>query len=168
MATIQAGTTETFKSLTAEGRLIETVCFMRLAELDTAKNPDELNSVLGDFSITDMAFTGTYNIPCSQSLTGTGALSIVANAYLLNTGFTPGTGTPTFKSAAIEGYLLEVLSYLQALEADVSKNPTGVNNIAGTFNSDTNVYSGSFVIPVQLSLDTTGKSTFTAVEYLQA
>lgn len=166
MATIQAGSGETFKSSTAEGRLIEAVCFLRLAELDIAKNPGEINGVIGEFSIADLSFTGQYNLPCSQSLTTVGALSIAASPYLQNTGFSQGTGSPTFKSSTIEAYLLEILSYLQVLESDSTKNPEQINNVSGTFNSDTNIYSGTFSIPVQLVLDGVGKATFQAVEYL--
>jgi hypothetical protein len=166
MATIQTGSGEVFKTTTAEGRLIETVCFLRLAELDGVKNPDGKNSVLGEFSISDLLFLGSYNLPCSQTLTTAGAVSIVANPYLLSTGFNPGSGTPTFKSAAIEAYLLEVLTYLQGLESNASKNPQGLNNVTGTYNADTGIYSGTFSIPVALTQDGSGKACFAAQEYL--
>ena len=165
MATIQAGTGETFKSTTAEGRLIEAVCFLRLCELNIEKNPTEINSVLGDFSIADSTFTGQFNIPCLQTLTEAGSLAVSAAPYLLNTGFAAGANG-TLKSATIEAYLLEIVSYLQVLENTPVKNPEGLNNVSGTFNSDTNIYSGTFAIPVQLVLDAVGKATFQAVEYL--
>lgn len=167
MATIQGGTGGTFKASTAEGRLIEVACFLRNQETDSSKNPDDRNSIVGDFSINSYEFSGTYSIACSQALTTEGSVSIVASPYLQNVVFSPGTGTPTFKSTTIEAYLLEVLIYLQALEANSTKNPQGLNNVTGTYNADTAVYSGTFAIPVALAIGSSGEAGFTAVEYLQ-
>lgn len=166
MAAIQPGTGETFKSTTAEGRLIEAVCFLRLQEGDTAKNPNDLNAVIGDFSINSNEFSGSYSLACTQGLSASGSLSIVAKNYLTGVTFSPGTGTPTFKSTTIEAYLLEIIGYLQFLEADSTKNPNGLNQVTGTYNADTEVYSGSFAIPVSVEMGTDGSVKFAAVEYL--
>lgn len=166
MATIQTGSGETFKTTTAEGRLIECICFIRQQELDTAKNPNEQNAVIGDFSIGTFEFSGTFNIPCTAQLTTTGSISIVAAPYLSGVTFNPGSGTPSFKSSTVEGYLLEVVTYIQALEANTTKNPQGLNNVTGNYNSDTGIYSGTFAIPITLLIGSSGEASFAAQEYL--
>lgn len=166
MATIQTGSGETFKTTIAEGRLIEAACFLKVQELEPTKNPIERNSVLGEFSISSMEFSGTYNLICSQVLTPSGGISIVATPYLTGVSFSPGSGSPTFKSTTPEAYLLEVITYLQSLEATAAKNPNGLNQISGTYNADTGVYSGNFVIPLSIAFDASGSIDFTAREYL--
>ena len=168
MATIQSGTGGTFKASTAEGRLIEVACFLRNQEQDSTKNPDDRNSIIGVFSINSNDFSGTYSLACAQALTPDGSISIVATPYLENVVFSPGTDTPTFKSTTIEAYLLEVITYLQYLESVSTKNPSGLNNVTGTYNADTAVYSGTFAIPVSFVVGTSGEASFTALEYLQA
>lgn len=166
MATIQPGTDGTFKSTTAEGRLIEAACFLRLQEADSTRNPNGLSAVIGDFSINSNEFSGSYSLACTQGLSASGSLSIVAKNYLVGVPFSPGTGTPTFKSTTIEAYLLEIIGYLQFLEADSTKNPNSLNQITGTYNADTEVYSGSFAIPVSIDVGIDGSVKFAAVEYL--
>lgn len=167
MATISPGTGSTFRAITAEGRAIEALIFTQIQEQDEAHNPNGLNYVLGSFDSDDNTFSGTYSLPAVQSISSDGSLKIEATAYLQSVDFTPGTGTPTFKSTVLERYLLEVLMYLQYLERQPEKNLQNRNWITGSFNSDTGLYQGTFNLPVNLALGEGGKVEFSAQEYLQ-
>lgn len=166
MAAIQTGTGGTFKTSTAEGRLIESICYLQLQEAITAQNTSGRNGVSGEFSVEDLVFSGTYQLPTEQTISTDGTLLIVATSYLQNVAVDPGTGTPTFKSVTLERYVLEVLMFLQAVERDSARNPQNANNITGNYNSDTGLYSGTFSIPVALSLGSDGNPVFSAQEYL--
>jgi hypothetical protein len=80
-------------------------------------------------------------------------------------GYSAGTDG-TFKSGTPEGAAIEVLEYLQILEASSSANPNGDNRITSSFDSDRGLYTGSFNLPVSLSLGTTGEVIYTAQAYL--
>ncbi|MBF2025611.1 MAG: hypothetical protein IGS48_02430 [Oscillatoriales cyanobacterium C42_A2020_001] len=166
MAAIQPGTGGTFKTETAEGRAIETLCFLQLQEATAARNPESRNAVSGDFSIEELTFSGTFVLPAEQTISNEGNLTIIATPYLQGVTFSPGGSTPTFKSTVLERYALEVLMYLQLLERDAVKNPQNRNFITGNFNSDTGIYSGVFTLPVSLVVNSTGIPQFEAVEYL--
>jgi hypothetical protein len=56
--------------------------------------------------------------------------------------------------------------YLQGLEANTTKNPQNLNNITGSYNSDTGLYQGAFTLPVALGLTSQGRAEFAAQEYL--
>lgn len=166
MATIQPGTGGTFKTATAEGRLVESICFLQMQESIAAQNSSGRNGVSGDFSIEDSVFTGTYQLPTEQAILADGSLTLVATPYLQGVTVDPGSGSPTFNSSILERYVLEVLMFVQSLERDAARNPQGANNVTGNYNSDTGLYSGTFSIPVSLSIGSDGRPVFTAQEYL--
>jgi len=140
--------------------------FAQIQEQDEAKNPDAKNAVIAAIDTDELTVSGTYVIPAEQTISSDGSLKIVATSYLQSVSIVVGTGSPTFKSATLESYLLEVLMYLQFLEGQTAKNPQGVNNITGSFNSDTRVYQGTFNIPVALAIANDGSLTVQADEYL--
>lgn len=166
MAAIAPGSGGSIRSTTAESALVEAILFLKQCERDSAKNPNGTQSV--NFAVTDsgLVFSGDFSIAANQTLTGTGSLAIAANPYLTSTGFTAGSGG-TFKSATIEATVLEILMYLQHLEADATKNVNGRNFVTGTYNSDTRIYRGTFSLPVAVEIGSDGKAIFTATEYLQ-
>ncbi len=166
MAAIAPGTGGSFKSSTAEGRAIEAIVFLQLAEQMEVNNPQSTNGISGAFDTEEKTFQGTYSIPASQTINGDGQLVIAAVPYLDGVAVVPGGDNPTFKSTVPEAYLLECLMYLQGLERNPVKNPQGRNNIVGTYDSDRAIYSGSFSIPVQPQLTTDGGIRFEAVPYL--
>jgi hypothetical protein len=166
MAAINPGVGGTFKAETAEGRLIECLCFLQQQESISAQNPNQKNAVQGSFDIEEAAFSGAYVIPAELSISDDGSLAVVAAPYLQGgSQINPGTGA-TFKSVWIERYCLEVLMHVQNLERNTAKNPQGRNGVTGSFNSDTGVYAGTFSVPVVISLESTGRVAFVAQEYL--
>lgn len=166
MAAIAPGSGGSLKSTTAESALVESILFLKQCERDSAKNPNGTQAV--NYAITDsgQTFSGDFSISATQTLTGTGSLAIAANPYLTSTGFTAGSGG-TFKSTTIESTVLEVLMYLQFLEADATKNTNGRNFVTGTYNSDTRIYRGTFSLPVAVAIGPNGEAIVTANEYLQ-
>lgn len=165
MAEITPGTGGTLKSVTAEAIAVEAIIYLRQQERDANKNPNGTNGV--NWSITDSGttFAGDFNLKAQQSISATGGLAIIAQPYLTGTSFLPGTGG-TIKSTYPEAAVLECLMYLQALEADPSKNTNNRNFVTGTFNSDTGQYRGTFSLPVSAALGSDGELTITASEYL--
>lgn len=71
----------------------------------------------------------------------------------------------TTSATTLEGQAVEVLTALQNAEADDARNPDGLNNITGNFDTDTANFTGTFSLPGAFSLGTGGVPTFTASEY---
>lgn len=165
MVAITPGTSGTFQASTAEGRAIEILTFIQGQESATATNPEGRNYVTASIDLDDQIFSGTFSLPATQAISGDGSLTITATPYLVGAPIVPGGGSPTFKSSLPERYLLEVLMYLQGLERVASRNPQGRNAVLGTYNSDSGVYQGSFVIPVDYAL-VNGIIQVTAKPYL--
>ncbi|QSJ17688.1 hypothetical protein JYQ62_02075 [Nostoc sp. UHCC 0702] len=78
---------------------------------------------------------------------------------------TPGTGGTLVKETA-EGQLLEVITYLQKAEANITFNPSKSDYVQGSCNLNNLIFSGSYNIPVIQSLSTTGQIIIVAKEYL--
>ncbi|OLP19816.1 hypothetical protein BST81_03540 [Leptolyngbya sp. 'hensonii'] len=165
MATITPGTGGTFKSVTAEGQAIEALIYLQDRENTTTANPNGEDRLDGNFDTDLRTFSGQFRIPASQSINGSGQLVIQAVPYLNGGAFTPGSDG-TFKSTAIEAFVLEVLMYLQVLESTPAKNPNNRNYVTGTFNADTGIYTGSFSLPIAFALAEDGSVKIQAVEYL--
>lgn len=150
MTAINPGTNGTFSSVDAEQFLIDSVVFLSTIQKDSTKNPNNELLASANIDVNARTFTGVYTIKSVQTINASGQLVISPKTVFTNSGFVQGTGS-TFNSATIEGALLEVIQYLQNTESDSSKNPTSINNISGTYNSDTGVFSGSFIIPITLT-----------------
>lgn len=167
MANIAPGLSGTFKASTAEGRALEVLIFMQLAEQVLENNPENLNIIEGSINTETKRLEGIYKIPAAQTINASGELVISAKSFIQGLSITPGENNPTFKSVRPESYLLEVLMYLQFLERMPSNNPSLKNYITGTFNSDTELYQGSFTLPIQYGLAGDGTVAISADPYLQ-
>ena len=166
MATITPGTGGTIKSTTAEDQAHEILSWISLKQADSVINPGLVENITGTHDQQALVFTGTYSLSVSQAIDSNGNLTLTANTYLVGAGFQVGTGG-TFKGNSPEKYCLEVLMYLQSLEADPSKNPNNRNFVTGTYNSDSRIYAGSFSLPVILGVDAgTGLVNYGANPYL--
>lgn len=152
MTTVTPGTGGTIKSTTAEGQAHEILSFISLKQSSEVTNPGQVTNVLGVHDQQALIFSGTYQFSVSQVIDGTGNLTLSVNPYLIGAGFQVGTGG-TFKGNSPEKYALEVLMYLQNLERNPTLNPSNRNFIAGTYNSDTGLYQGSFSLPVIMGID---------------
>lgn len=152
MASVTAGTGGTIKSTTAEGQLMEIVSFISQKQAIENNNPGLINNVFATHDQQQLTFAGTYNLPVSLSIGSGGVIELAAVTYLVGTAFQVGTNG-TFLANSPEGYLLEVLMYLQGLEQQPTLNPNSRNFVTGTYNSDTGRYQGSFTIPVILGID---------------
>lgn len=79
---------------------------------------------------------------------------------------TPGSGN-TFTAATAEGHLLEICTYLQVQEKNLSSNPTGKDFFQVSFNLNDMVTGISFAIPAEQSIGTSGQVLTSASDYLQ-
>lgn len=166
MATITPGTGGTIVSTTAEGQAHEILSWISWKQANSSVNPSGVTNVTGTHDQQDLIFTGTYSFSVTQAIDPTGSLKLDAKTYLVGSGFQVGTGG-TFKGNSPEKYCLEVLMFLQALEASSTTNPNNRNFVTGTYNSDTQIYQGSFSIPVILGVSTaTGVVNYGANPYL--
>lgn len=166
MASISSGLGGTFKQRTLEGRLLEVAIFMALAESDEHTNPDFIKGVKCSIDSDRKVFTGTYSIQAHESSNESGEIVIKAVPYLQGISIEPGSDNPTFKSVRPESYLLEVLKRLQSLERNPAKNPQQKRCIKGTYDSDLQIYSGSFELPITIGLGIDGVIVAFAQEYL--
>lgn len=165
MAEITPGTAGTLASTTAEGALQEILSFIRIQEGTTGRNPQELTSVNLRHDADASACIGTISFSAARTIAADGSISIVATPYLQSHDYAPGTNG-TFKSGTPEGAAIEILEYLQILEADSNANPNGENRITSSFDSDRGLYTGSFNVPVALALGASGEAIYTAQTYL--
>jgi len=167
MANIAPGLGGTFKQSTAEGRALESLIFLQLAEKTSNNNPDGRNAVNGTFDDEQGLYTAVYSLPATQVINTQGQLVITASPFLVGLTINPGDDNPTFKSTVPEAYLLEVLMYVQNLERTPAKNPQNRNAVTGNYNSDTGVFAGTVALPVSFSLATDGTIAIAAQPYLQ-
>lgn len=166
MANINPGLSGTFKQRSLEGRLLEILMFTVLCEKDDAVNPENRHTVTAAFDADQNVFRGTYAIPADEVADGDGNILLKAKSHLQGLDIDPGLDNPTFKSKRPEAYLLEVLKRVQLLEKNPAKNAKGVKRITGKYDSDREMYEGSFDIPVQLGLASDGSIVIFAVPYL--
>jgi len=164
MTAVTPGTGATIQSDNAEQQLLDCVALIKNWEKVPAKNPTNANTINCSFSLSTGIANISFQIPATPSINNEGKQVQTANSYLVNTGFTPGTGG-TFKSETIEGYFLEVLSYLEILEGSTNKNPNQNNYISSAFDSDARNANGTATIPFLFELGT-NSIEFTASEYL--
>lgn len=73
----------TFKSQTIEGYVLETLMYLQVLELQSAKNPNNRNYVTGSFSADALTYTGTFSLPITQTIEADGSSRFVAIEYLL-------------------------------------------------------------------------------------
>lgn len=165
MAIITPGSGGTIKSTSAEAQLLEVLNFLRLQEKIPSKNQQGVNNVEGTFSIVNDGFSGSFDIPVTFSLNASGQPVISVPEYLTGISFSAGTGG-TFKSATAAGYFVEILMYLQALEADTSKNTQARNYITGTFSSDNSRFIGTIFVPTLVEIADDGHVCFVPQQYL--
>ncbi|HEY9696751.1 MAG TPA: hypothetical protein V6D10_05780 [Trichocoleus sp.] len=166
MSSIAPGLGGTFKQRSIEGRLLEVLFFMALAEADDHTNPEYIKGVKGSVDSEKKVFSGNYSIPAQESTNESGEIVIKAVPYLQGISIEPGADNPTFKSLRPEAYLLEVLKRIQFLERNPAKNPQQKRAIRGTYDSDLELYQGSFELPITIALGTDGAIVIFAKEYL--
>lgn len=77
-----------------------------------------------------------------------------------------GSGN-TFKSGTAEGHLLEICTYLQKQEKNLTSNPTGKDFFQITYNLNDMVTGISFAVPAEQSIGSSGQVLTTASDYLQ-
>ena len=167
MASIAPGLGGTFKQRSLEGRLLEVLLFVALAEADDSTNPEFVKGIKGGIDTEKKVFKGTYSLPAQETTNEAGELVLKARSYLQGLTIEPGSDNPTFKSLRPEAYVLEVLKRLQATERNPAKNPQNKRCVKGVFDSDLELYQGSFELPITLGLGIDGAIVVFAQEYLE-
>lgn len=163
MTIVTAGTGGTIQSDNAEQQLLDCIALIKGWEKG-AQNPNRGNTINCSFGLGSALAVISFQIPASPSINDAGQQVQSAIPYLVNTNFTPGS-EGTFKSASVEAYFLEILSYLEIIETNTTKNPSGVNNVSSSFDSDGKVVTGTANIPFTFEIDN-GFIKFMADEYL--
>lgn len=166
MTVVTPGSQATLKAAKAESQLLELLTFLKLMELQPNKNPEGKNNVSINYNVTTQLANISFTVDATPQINNLGQMVTIAKPYLVNTGFTPGTGG-TFVSSTPEAYLLELLSFIQIKESDPTKNLNSENNVAFTYDVDRNTFSGSVTLPIETSLQNDGNVKITAKEYLK-
>lgn len=164
MTSITPGTNGTLKSTTAEALLAEIATFLRNNEKVSARNPTNLNYIRPDFNLNSFTFICSFSLPVEQTIGTDGGVTFTASEYLSGLTFSAGAGG-TFKSATAAQYFLEIIAFLQATEADNTKNPQANNYVSSSYDGDNNLFTGSVTIPLTASL-VDGKPVINISEYL--
>lgn len=165
MAIIAVGNEATIKSPTLEGQILETLVFIKLMELFPGKNPNNKNSVSGNYNVANSSFSGSFTIPIVPTVNPNGSTSYTGENYFANVTFTSGMGG-TFKSNDPISYLLELITYAQILEADTTKNPTQADNISSNIDGNSRTCTGDVDLPIIISISANGQQQIVAKEYL--
>lgn len=167
MVAVTPGTSGTCTGTTAEAQLQQIITFLRACESNPNKNPNGINGINASHNQNTSVFAGSYDIPATMTINGSGNLVLTATPYLSAHNFSVGTGG-TFKSLSPEAYALEVLMFLQQKEADSNSNTNNRNFVTGTYNSDSGKYTGTFSIPCTFALDSGIETvSYSVLEYLQ-
>ncbi|WP_375470980.1 hypothetical protein, partial [uncultured Nostoc sp.] len=82
MVSITVGSSNIFKSHTAEGHLLEICTYLQTKEKNVASNPTGKDYVQASFNLNDMTTTITFSIPAEQSIDSTGQVITSASDYL--------------------------------------------------------------------------------------
>jgi hypothetical protein len=165
MTLIAVGSGGSIQSDSAEQQLLDCISLIKNYEKMTTKNPDKVNGVSCSFNLTTSFAAMSFNMAANPIINNDGQQVIQAANYLANTDFLPGSGG-TFKSVTIEGYFLEILTYLEIMEKNTSKNPNNNNYVSTSYDSDTRIMAGNATIPFLFENDATGFLKITADEYL--
>jgi hypothetical protein len=151
MTAIIPGSEGTIQSSSAEQVLLDCITLIKNLEKIPTKNPTNTNGVSCSFGLNTAIASISFQMPAKPTINDIGQQVQTPTNYLSNTGFIPGTGG-TFKSSSIEGYLLEVITYLEIMEANATKNPNAQNYISSSFDSDNRVVTGVITLPIVFEL----------------
>lgn len=78
---------------------------------------------------------------------------------------TAGTGA-TITAPTIESFFTGAIWLLQNLEADTTRNPSGVNNVTSSISDDTRSLTATINFNATVDDDSSGKAVFTVIDYL--
>ncbi len=165
MATITVDSSNIFKSLTAESHLLEICTYLQNKERNVTSNPTGRDYIQISYNLNEMVTAISFAIPAEQSIDSSGQVLTTASEYLQGITFTPGT-EGTFKSTTLNQYFLEVVTYLQIKENNLTTNPQTVNNISSSYDADDKLFSGNVTLPITVDFDTSGHPIILATEYL--
>jgi hypothetical protein len=165
MTTINLGANGSFKSVKAEALLLEVITYIQDKELNVSSNSTNKDFVQITYNLNNMTAVGSFSIPAVQSINDAGQVVTSGSDYLQGIIFTPGDGG-TFKSLSLSQYFLEIVTYLQIREADLTLNPQNENNIFSSYDADDKIFSGTITLPLTVSFDDLGQPVITAKEYL--
>jgi hypothetical protein len=166
MATLTPGTGGTLKSTTLEAAFHEALSLAAVAEQDPLKNPQALSRIVMGLNVRTGQVTGTFTFEVVPTTGSDGSTAFPVTEYLQNTGYAKGTGGG-LSSAGLCGAIVELAEKIQAKERLSSKNPQGLNGVAGlNYATETQVVSASFDYLVTGSVSTTGAYICTAKTYL--
>jgi hypothetical protein len=164
MTAIIPGTGATIESDSAEQQLLDIITLIKGWEKVPSKNPSNASTINCSLAYGSGLANISFQIPATPSIDGAGNQVMNVLSYLINTGFTPGTGG-LFKSTSPEAYFAEVLSYLEITEGISNKNPNQNNYVSSTFDSDNRFFTGTVTLPFTFELGE-GFVKIRASEYL--
>lgn len=78
---------------------------------------------------------------------------------------TPGSGA-TITASTIEAFFTGAIWLLQNLEADTTRNPTGINNVTSSISDDTRALTATINLSGTVDDDSGGKAVITCLDYL--
>ncbi len=159
MTVFAPGSGGSLKSTTVEAAFLELV--VRAANAPRLTTAPEDASITYQFDSATSAITGSMVVPIETSLTG-GLITTNPVPFVDETGYTTGSGGDLASSGLIDN-LVELSYRVNEIPAIDPDAPGGLDLSADL---DSKRVTASFVCPVTISVDSSGKPIFTAVDYL--
>lgn len=155
MAIVRPGIGATITQNTLEGQLGHAFWLLKEYQASPIHNPAELDYVQWGIDPTSLKFTGSFSFPCTRELIDAKPAFTIRN-YLENVPFSAGNPIGTFGNSTLPAYFLEVFTVMQVIEGIYQANPTEINNISGTYDTDTLIFSGELALPINPIMNSDG------------
>lgn len=165
MAICRPGTGATITAPTQEAQLGHSFYLLNFYQSIPANNIGEVDYVQADIDLEEMTFTGSFDLPCTREYVN-GKPTFTVTEYLQNVPFTPGNPSGSFGSSSLPSYFLEILTFMQGVESFPQFNPAEVNNLSGTYDTDTAIFSGQLTLPIEVIMNPSGVLGVYFKEYL--
>ena len=161
MAIFDPGTDSSLSSTTLEGAVIEASLLLQNHE-STSAGDTPFNNIAVNYFTGDNTCQITANFPIAMSQNTNGEIVVTAVDYLPFPGYSAGN-SPDFQAISLPGAVLELFQKLQSQE--IAQNTD--NNVKITYDSETLIATiTTNTLPIRFSVNESGKSEVTAVEYV--
>lgn len=166
MATITLSSSATIKSNTVEKALVELASFIKIAERDSVKNPNNQDNISLSISSSAQTVTITFSLPCNNTRLTDGSFQLKASNYLTGVTYTSGSGTDDLRGGNALQDFIDLCQLMQSYEDDATKNVLAANNITADFNSEPWRFEGTATLTYSEVISALGVLTISVKDYL--
>lgn len=166
MGSVTVAVGGTLRSNTIENMLYEALSLACNWENDVVKNPTAEKKVSLTEDKAEKRVTANFTFKINRERTSTGSTSFPVQTHLVSTGYAAGT-TPAIVSTNIYAAIVEICEEIQKRDADVNKNPMGLNTVTSlNYDSEALTVTGSISQSFDFTPDAQGNIVSRAKTYL--